>query len=128
VKSPTVDLMVNSPILNGDGIPSPNLPRSSDSIAGSPVIGTPIVSSPLIHQRQSSVTISGQELLAKELEEKKKAQGNKIVSGGVVVDGLTSPILVKKSVGSGHREAQGTASMGLGIENGGVGEAGNEMS
>ena len=119
VKSPTVDLMVNSPILNGDGIPSPNLPRTSDSIAGSPVIGTPIVSSPLIHQRQSSVTISGPELLAKELEEK-KAQGNKIVSGGVVVDGLTSPILVKKSAGSGNREEQGTASTGLGIENGGV--------
>ena len=120
-KSPTVDLMANSPILNGDGIPSPNLPRSSDNIAGSPVIGTPIASSPLIHQRQTSVTISGPELLAKELEEK-KAQGNKIVSGGVVVDGLASPILVKKSAGSGNREEQGTASTGLGIENGGVGD------
>ena len=120
-KSPTVDLMVNSPILNGDGIPSPNLPRSSDSIAGSPVIGTPIASSPLIHQRQTSVTLSGPELLAKELEDK-KAQGNKIVSGGVVVDGLASPILVKKSAGSGNREEQGTASTGLGIENGGVGD------
>ena len=42
-KSPIVDLIANSPILNGDGIPSPNLPRTSDSIAGSPVIGTPTV-------------------------------------------------------------------------------------
>src|SRR5208282_4183290 len=76
-KSPTttVDLMVNSPILTGDGIPSPNLPRNSDSNAGSPVIGTP----------KAAVTISGPEILAKEKEEK-QAKGNKIVSGGVVVD------------------------------------------
>ena len=96
----TVDLMANSPILAGDGIPSPNLPRKSDSNVGSPVIETP----------KAVVTISVPEILAKE-QEKERAQGNKIVSGGVAVDDnqenniLTSSVLVKKSV-DGEMENQ----------------------
>ena len=121
-KSPTVDLMANSPILNGDGIPSPNLPRSSDSLAGGPVISTPIVSSPLISQRQNVVTITSPEMFVTEFREK-KAEVNKIMSGGAVIDGVASPILVEKSAGSGNREEKGTASIGLGIENGGVGDS-----
>ena len=104
-KSPTttVDLMVNSPILTGDGIPSPNLPRNSDSNAASPVIETP----------KTAVTISGPEILAKEKEEE-RAKGNKIVRGGVVVDDnqenniVASSVLVETSVG-GEMEDQGKA-------------------
>jgi cell wall assembly regulator SMI1 len=110
-KSPTsaVDLMANSPILTGDGIPSPNLPRNSDSNAPSPVIGTP----------RTTVTISGPEILAKEKDEE-RAKGNKIVSGGVVVDDnqkiiLASAVLVKESVG-GEMEDLGKATTGLNIE------------
>lgn len=113
-KSPTVDLMTNSPILAGDGIPSPNLPRNNDSAAGSPVIGTP-----------KSVTISGRDILAKE-KEQQQAKKNKFVSGGVVVEDdrenvLAIPILVTKSVVIGSTEDQQKASTGLGIDQGGVG-------
>jgi cell wall assembly regulator SMI1 len=112
-KSPTVDLMANSPILAGDGIPSPNLPRNSDSVAGSPVIGTP-----------QSVTISGRDILAKE-KEQQRAKKNRLVIGGVVLEDdqenvLATPILVAKSV-VGSTEDQQKASTGLGIDEGGVG-------
>jgi cell wall assembly regulator SMI1 len=103
-----IDLMVNSPILTGDGIPSPNLPRKSDSIAGSPVIPTP--------SRKESVTVSGPEILAKEMQEN-KVKGNRIVSGGVVLDRvITSPGLSDKSIA----EELEKASTGLGIEGGKV--------
>lgn len=113
-KSPIIDLMLNSPILTGDGIPSPNLPRKSDSNAASPIIGTP-----------KSVSISGRDILAKEKQEE-RAKGVRLVSGGVVVDDnddqkennnvLASPILVKNNVIVGNIEDQEKASIGLGIE------------
>jgi cell wall assembly regulator SMI1 len=116
-KSPTVDLMVNSPILNGDGIPSPNLPRSSEGVIGSPVVGTPTVSTPALPQRQDTVTISGPAILAKEKEEI-RAKGIKIVSGGVVIDSedvIPVSTLVKTSTVNGV-EDQTKASTALGIE------------
>lgn len=96
---PPVDLMVNSPRMTGDGFPSPNLPRKSDSIAGSPVVGTPITNTPLSPKKRDSVTVSGRDILAKE-ENKNKV--TKLVSGGVVVESpvenvLASPILVRKN-------------------------------
>ena len=98
-KSP-VDLMINSPRMTGDGFPSPNLPRKSDSIAESPVIGTPIVNTPHSPKKRDSVTVSGRDLLAKEEENRNKV--TKLVSGGVVVESptediLASPILVRKN-------------------------------
>lgn len=119
-KSPTVDLMVNSPILNGDGIPSPNLPRSSESVVGSPVVGTPTVSTPVGLQRQDTVTISGPYILAKEKEEI-RAKGNKLVSGGVVIDPedvIQPSTLVKISMVDGA-EDQKKESTELGIESDG---------
>jgi hypothetical protein len=50
---------------------------------------------PIKEVRRESVTVSGRDILAK--VEASKPKENKIVSGGVVVDGLASPILVKKS-------------------------------
>lgn len=98
-ESPVVDLMVNSPRMTDENrFPSPSLPREGESPitkGESPVIGTPIVGTPGTAVRRESVTVSGRDILAK--EEANKPKGNKIVSGGVVVDGLASPILVKKS-------------------------------
>lgn len=99
IKSP-VDLIAHSPRMTGDGFPSPNLPRKSDSVAGSPVIGTPIVKTPQSPKKRDSVTVSGRDILAKVEENQSKV--TKLVSGGVVVespveDVLASPILVRKN-------------------------------
>ena len=101
-ESPVVDLMVNSPRLGDENrFPSPSLPREGESPitkGESPVIGTPIVGTPMTpikEVKRESVTVSGRDILAK--VEASKPKETKIVSGGVVVDGLASPILVKKS-------------------------------
>lgn len=94
VKSPIVDLMANSPIINGDGIPSPNLPRSSESMAGSPVIGVPAVNGS-----------SGED----------KSAGEKIV--------IASPIPSKMRDENGVSGEEKVATTGLGIE-GGLGVTG----
>jgi cell wall assembly regulator SMI1 len=132
--SPTVDLMVNSPqIMTGGGFPNPNLPRESESIAGSPVVGTPI-STPTVAlpQRKDIVTISGPEILASVAENTKRDSGDKVLGSPILVktvngteakteetkatglDVLGSPILVKKSVAGTVEEEK--ASTGLGIE------------
>jgi cell wall assembly regulator SMI1 len=137
--SPTVDLMVNSPRMTGDGFPSPNLPRESESIAGSPVIGTPI-STPTIAlpRRKDTVTVSGPELLASVAEiTRLDSAGDKALGSPILVkkvngteeakteetkaagsDVLSSPILVKRSVAGTVEEEK--ASTGLGIEEGAV--------
>jgi cell wall assembly regulator SMI1 len=102
-KSPIVDLMANSPILNGDGIPSPNLPRSSDSIAGSPVIGVPIVT-------QVDGLVNG----------KKETKGHRDPGEKDVIVG---PIQTKEQDDNGNsiiaqEEQEKMATMGLGIEGG----------
>jgi cell wall assembly regulator SMI1 len=91
-KSPIVDLMANSPILNGDGIPSPNLPRSSESMAGSPVIGEPAVNG-----------INGK-------SEEHKTAGEKIV--------IASPIPSKMREENSVSAEEKVATTGLGIESG----------
>jgi len=80
-KSPIVDLIANSPILNGDGIPSPNLSRSGDSIAGSPVIGTPTVA----QQQINGTVIDGKEEIT-------TAKGNR---GGADKDVIATPTPTK---------------------------------
>jgi hypothetical protein len=113
VKESPVDLMVNSPIMTGDGFPSPNLPRGSESVVGSPVIGTPIETTTVGLPRRTSVTISGAEALAAAT---KRTSVDKVLGSPLAVksvnrteeeaeeteevtgDVLESPILVKKSV------------------------------
>jgi hypothetical protein len=95
-KSPIVDLMANSPILNGDGIPSPNLPRSNESMAGSPVIGAPAVNG-----------------INRKSEE--KGVGEKIV--------IASPIPSKMREENGVSGEEKVGTTGLGIE-GGLGVTG----
>ena len=73
----TVDLMVNSPLTDDNRFPSPNLPRGSDSVHGSPVIGTPIITTPVLHQ---------------ETDEEEGSKKTNVASGKVV----ESPVLVKK--------------------------------
>jgi cell wall assembly regulator SMI1 len=97
MKSPIVDLMANSPIINGDGIPSPNLPRSSESMAGSPVIGVPAVNG-----------INGSSV-------EDKSAGEKIV--------IASPIPSKMRDENGVSGEEKVATTGLGIE-GGLGVTG----
>ena len=81
--SPAVDLMVNSPrIMTGDGFPSPNLPRESESITGSPVIETPISTILLsrLPRRKDTVTLSGPELLPSVAENTKRdSAGDKVL-------------------------------------------------
>jgi len=123
-RSPTLDLMANSPILNGDGIPSPNLPRENGA---SPVLGTPVVTTPI--SRTNSITVSGPEILAQE-QQAAKAKGPRIVSGGVVIaeeearEIVASPISIKSPVLTERKHQHnvlGTvmeekAATGLGIE------------
>lgn len=116
------DLIAASPIVAGDGIPSPNLPRGSDSVASSPVVGSPKITTPVTAHRRESVTVSGPKILAREQEELKK-RPNKLVSCGVVIHEEQiiespvpeSPVLVEKP---GDSTEEGSAATGFGIKDG----------
>jgi hypothetical protein len=126
--------MVNSPrIMTGDGFPSPNLSRRSESSTGSPVIETPISTIPVaLPQRKDTVTLSGPEILPSVAENTKldNGAGDKALGSPILVktvngteakakgsDVLESPITIEKSVVGTVEEKAPT---GLGVEDSAV--------
>ena len=109
-KSPIVDLIANSPILNGDGIPSPNLPRSSDSIVGSPVIGTPTAAQ---QQVNGTVTNAKGEITA--AKENRGAGDNDVIASSIPTQAQDEKGAINMQ---GTQGGTKMAITGLGIEDG----------
>ena len=109
-KLPIVDLIANSPILNGDGIPSPNLPRSSDSIVGSPVIGTPTAAQ---QQVNGTVTNAKGEITA--AKENRGAGDNDVIASSIPTQAQDEKGAINMQ---GTQGGTKMAITGLGIEDG----------